>query len=137
MGKIIEAIMTTEIGPLSFTYSDYTNTTINPYVNGGNYFQQISQVERDIWRPKVQNNYSSPYCAISIDGGVFDFNFSSKLVFSKKNWRKSQQDKFIPFNIDLHQKDLQKHLRIQPDLDSQTCDRITNFVIKYFGFFCK
>ena len=48
MGKIIESIMRTSRGSVSFTNADDTNTTTNPYINGSTYFQQSSQVQCNI-----------------------------------------------------------------------------------------
>ena len=96
------------------------------------------QTYRQTDRPKVQNRYTPPGYAINITDGVFDFAFYGKTIsLPKQIWKKRQRDDLIPFNKDLHQNDLQKHLRIQLDRDSQTCDKNTNVIIKYWDCFSK
>ena len=48
MGKIIEAIIMTARGLVSFTDAEYTNTTSKYHFNGSTYFQQSSHEERTI-----------------------------------------------------------------------------------------
>ena len=75
---------------------------------------------------------------IDINVDIFDFDFYGKTAFFPKHiLKKGHQDDFIPFNKDLHQKYLNNQLRVWPELDSQTCDRITNVIIKYWDLFCK
>ena len=93
----------------------------------------VIEVPPKIWIPKVQNKYKPPDNAIDIDDGVFDFEFHGKTVFCPKQiWKKSQKGDLIPFSKDLHQKELQKNIRVRLDLDSQTRDIIMNAIIKYW-----
>ena len=98
----------------------------------------VIEVPPKIWRSKLQNKYTPPYYVIGIDDGVFDFDFCSKTYFCPKQiWKKRQRNNLIPFTKYLHQKELQKNLRVRPDLDSQTCAIVTNIIIKHWGCFCK
>ena len=92
----------------------------------------IIEVPPKIWRPKVQNKDTPQDNSIDIDDGVFDFEFYGKTVFRPKQiWKKSQKGDLIPFTKDLHQKELQKNMRVRLYLDSQTRDIIMNVIIKY------
>ena len=51
-GKRIEVIMRTEIGSVSFTHAEDTNTTSNRHIKSSTYFQKSYQVERTITQYK-------------------------------------------------------------------------------------
>ena len=56
MGNIIEAIMRTARGSVSFTHAEDTNTTVNPHINSSTYFHQSSQAERTITQYKIDSS---------------------------------------------------------------------------------
>ena len=61
-----------------------------------------------------------PDYAIDINDIFFYFySYCRKHFLPKKIWKKSLQDEPIPFNKDLHQKDLHNHPPIWSDLHSK------------------
>ena len=94
MSKIIQSIMSTARGSVSFTHAEYTNTTNNPHINGSTYFWKYSQAEHTITQHK---GYSSADTKLYHKSGIkypsdniinfvsnFPYGFRGCFVFWKR-----------------------------------------------------